>query len=135
MEESGEQCNVVFALILTEQAAECVYVCRILRIILCKDDSALFPEFLHCITQDLGRYVASVGLGWYLPHATAGVEGRVVVNAELGLLGLFLQQLEREKNRENFQSCSAPRIILKQIRETKAIIFVDYSSRLPGAEL
>jgi hypothetical protein len=82
------------------------------------------------ITQDLGRYVTSVGLGRYLPHASAGVKGRVVVNAELGLLGLFLQQLEvetqREKNRENFLSCSAPRIILKQIREIKAIIVVDY---------
>ncbi len=80
---------------------------------LCKDDSALFPKFLHGFTQDLGRYVASVGLGWYLPHAPAGVEGRVVVNAELGLLGLFLQQLEVEREKiENIFCHALPRIIL-----------------------
>jgi len=42
MEESGEQCTVVFALIVTELASEYVEKDN-----LCKDDNALFSRFFH----------------------------------------------------------------------------------------
>jgi len=57
MEEPGEQWTVVFALIVTEMASECVCEGWILplprphtswfRNNLGKDDIALFPRFLH----------------------------------------------------------------------------------------
>ncbi len=60
MEEPGEQCTVVFALIVTEQATEGVFregggllqpspppPSTRFRNNLCKDDSALFSRFLH----------------------------------------------------------------------------------------
>ncbi len=54
MEEPGEQCTVVFALIVLEPASESVYVGLLhplptsrFRNNLCKDDSGLFSRFLH----------------------------------------------------------------------------------------
>ncbi len=52
IEETGEQCAVVFALIFTEPASDyvCVEVVGVaapFRNNLCKDDSALFSRFLH----------------------------------------------------------------------------------------
>ncbi len=52
MEESGEQCIVVFAFVVTEPASECVCVAtqpttRSLRNNQCKDDSALLSRFRH----------------------------------------------------------------------------------------
>jgi hypothetical protein len=59
-EDPGEQCTVVFALIVTEPASECVCkgggatppppTSRFLNI-LCKDDSAMFSRFLHGAVQ------------------------------------------------------------------------------------
>jgi hypothetical protein len=45
MEELGEQCTVVFALIVTEPASYCVF--SRFRNNLCKDDSALFSRLLR----------------------------------------------------------------------------------------
>jgi hypothetical protein len=62
MEEPGEHCTVVFALIVTELAGECVgvgvgsfltppppHTTSRFRNTLCKDDSALFSRFLHVV--------------------------------------------------------------------------------------
>jgi hypothetical protein len=52
MDESGEQSPVVFAVIVTEPASECVW--SRFRDNLCKDDSALFSRYLHgCGVRDL----------------------------------------------------------------------------------
>jgi hypothetical protein len=55
MEEPGERCTVAFALIVTEQASECVCEGGVLHPPItscfhnnsCKDDSGLFSRFLH----------------------------------------------------------------------------------------
>jgi hypothetical protein len=58
-EESGEQCTVVFALIVTEPASECVCVWVGGGVVIGANQSGLL-----CYAEDQGGLLLGVGIAW-----------------------------------------------------------------------
>jgi hypothetical protein len=82
MEESGEQCTVVFALIVTEPASEfvCKRACQLLLAVEGSGEQCIVV-FALIVTETASEFVCERSLSFYWPYCMAMFAGEEVAGA------------------------------------------------------